>query len=698
MTLAAYSHALAALAYGIFAVSLLRGGLAQRSHSAAQLSFAAAVWVSAGWALASLVAQLTGSTAMAITGGLLDLARYVAWFVFGFVLLLRPTGPQQGARVAMLAGLGAVAVLAIAVLVTAGALGAERTGGLARNVPLASLALPVLGLVLVEQLFRNAAEASRWQSKPLCLGLACIFLFDIYLHSNVLLFGQFDADSVTIRSAVHALSVALLYIATKRHIDWSGSFQVSRDAAFHTATLMLVGAYLLVISGIGYYVRNVGGDWGGALALALSCVALVVLALLLFSGTLRAKVRVFVGKNFFRYRYDYRNEWLRFTSRLAADSSPREVGGLVVRGLAEMLHSPSAALWYRDAVGMQLIQAARWNAPRSEAVEPLQSGFARFIHEREWVVDLDEFRAHPERYGGAQPPDWLTGNPQHWLAVPLIVGDQLTGIVVIERPHAALQINWEVRDLLKTASRQAASFLALMHATDALLEARKFEAFNKMSAFVVHDLKNIVAQLSLMMQNARRLKDNAEFQEDMLNTVENSLDKMRRLMLQLRSGETPAGVSSGVVLQALVERIRAAALSRGRTVEVQVQDPVVTRGHEERVERVLGHIVDNALDASGATDRVVLTLAREGSQAKIVIRDSGQGMSAEFLNHRLFKPFSSTKVNGMGIGAYESRQYIQEIGGSLAVESELGRGTVVTVLMPLMDVSRSAEPELYSAN
>ncbi|MDP1690712.1 MAG: PEP-CTERM system histidine kinase PrsK [Burkholderiaceae bacterium] len=696
MSLAAYSHALAAVAYSIFAISLLRGGLAQTNNTAAQLSFTAAVFISAAWALASLAAQLTGNVPLAIGGGLLDLARYAAWLVFAF-MLLRPAGPRQRSRSIMLISLGAIAVVAIGVLVTAGALGIARPGGLARNVPLASLALPVLGLVLVEQLFRNAAEASRWHTKPLCLGLACIFLFDIYLHSNVLLFGRFDADSVTIRSAVHAVPVALLYIATKRHADWSGSFQVSRDAAFHTATLMLVGAYLLVISAIGYYVRYVGGDWGGALALALLCVALVLLALLLFSGTLRAKLKVFVGKNFFRYRYDYRNEWLRFTSRLAADSSPREVGGLVVRGLAEILHSPAGALWYRDTNGAHLIQAARWNAPRSSASEPVDSPFARFLHEREWVVDLDEYRAHPDRYAGAQPPAWLADNAQHWLALPLIVADQLTGIVVVERPHAALRVDWEVRDLLKTAGRQAASFLALMHATDALLEARKFEAFNKMSAFVVHDLKNIVAQLSLMMQNARRLKDNAEFQEDMLTTVENSLDRMRRLMLQLRSGETPAGVSSGVILPPIVERIRAAAFARGRAIEVQVIDPVVTRGHAERVERVLGHLVDNALDATQPTDKIVLTLAREGSHAKIVIRDTGQGMSPEFLNNRLFKPFSSTKVNGMGIGAFESRQYIQEIGGSLAVESELGQGTVVTVLLPLMDSARHGEPELYSA-
>lgn len=696
MNLAAYGHALAAIAYSIFAVSLLRGGNALRADGTAQLSFSAAIAISAAWAIASLATQLTGHPALGIGAALLDLARYVAWFTFAFVLL-RPMASRRGARGATLVGIGSVAVVAIAVLVTAGALGIESPGAFARNVPLASLALPVVGLVLAEQMFRNAAEASRWHIKPLCLGLACIFLFDIYLHSNVLLFGAFDADSVTIRSAVHALPVALLYIATKRQGDWSGSFQISRDAAFHTATLMLVGGYLLLISAIGYYVRHVGGDWGGALALALLCVGLVLLALLLFSGTLRAKVRVFVGKNFFRYRYDYRNEWLRFTSRLAADGSPREVGGLVVRGLAEMLHSPAGALWYRGSEGVRLIQAARWNSARSDAAEPVDSAFARFILEREWVVDLDEHRSHPERYEGLHVPAWLADNPQYWLAVPLIVADQLTGLVVIERPHAVSQVNWEVRDLLKTASRQAASFLALMHATDALLEARKFEAFNKMSAFVVHDLKNIVAQLSLMMQNARRLKDNAEFQEDMLTTVENSLEKMRRLMLQLRSGETPAGASSGVALPVLVERIRAAALARGRTVDVQVVEAVVTRGHEERVQRVLGHIVDNALDASGAADAVVLTLDREGSHARIVVRDHGQGMSAEFVNERLFKPFTSTKVNGMGIGAYESRQYIQEIGGSLTVQSEPGKGTVVTVLLPLLDTARNRERELYSA-
>jgi putative PEP-CTERM system histidine kinase len=366
-----------------------------------------------------------------------------------------------------------------------------------------------------------------------------------------------------------------------------------------------------------------------------------------------------------------------------------------VRGLAELLHSPAGGLWYRSPDGRSYVQAARWNTALSEEVETASSAFVRHIGKHEWVVDLDECRAHPERYADVHVPAWLLAQPGGWLVLPLVVADDLMGFVVIERPHAALQINWEVRDLLKTAARQAASYLALMHSTDALLEARKFDAFNKMSAFVVHDLKNIVAQLSLMMQNARRLRDNPEFQEDMLTTVENSLDKMRRLMLQLRSGETPMQAAAGVALPPLMQRIGAAAVARGRVVAIEITDPVVTRGHEDRVERVLGHIVDNALDATAENSGTVsLALAREGSHAKVTIVDTGVGMAPEFVRSRLFRPFNSTKAHGMGIGAFESRQYIHEIGGSVTVDSEPGRGTVITVLLPLLETG--VERALYS--
>jgi putative PEP-CTERM system histidine kinase len=696
VNLAAYSHAAAALAYGAFALYLIRADAARRPLAAHRWAMLSAVIASALWGAAGLAAQTGGGATAAIAAGVLDLSRYAAWFVFAMLLLRLHAGQRHMSRtVWRTIGFGALAVVAAAVYLASSA--GSGADALARNLPLVSLALPVIGLVLVEQLFRRTEPDSRWHIKPLCLGLASIFLYDVYVHSHVLLFGRFDPDAVLIRSVAHALPVVLLYVASQRQANSTGAIQLSRSTVFHTATLMLVGVYLLVLSAMGYYVRHLGGDWGGALQVVLVCVGLIALATLTFSGAMRAKLRVLVGKSFFRYRYDYRTEWLRFTARLTAARSPQEIGTQVARGLAEMLNSPAASLWACEAGARRFTQSARWNAARSSCSEPADSLFAQFIGQREWIVDLDEHRAHPHREPDPAVPDWLLERKESWLLVPLVVADELTGFVVIDRPHADVRVNWEIRDLLKTAGRQAAGFLALMHATDALLEARKFEAFNRMSAFVVHDLKNIVAQLSLMMQNARRLKDNAEFQEDMLATVDNSLERMRRLMLQLRSGETPMQAAAGVALTPVVERIAAAARARGRKLTLRLAESPVTRGHEDRIERVLGHFVDNALDATQEGGDVSLSLEREGGQARIVVRDTGTGMSAQFVNERLFRPFNSTKSNGMGIGSYESSQYIREIGGGLNVDSEPGRGTVITVLLPLLDVGLPQRSDLYSS-
>jgi putative PEP-CTERM system histidine kinase len=250
--------------------------------------------------------------------------------------------------------------------------------------------------------------------------------------------------------------------------------------------------------------------------------------------------------------------------------------------------------------------------------------------------------------------------------------------------------------LLKTASRQAAGFLAQMHATEALLEVRKFDAFNRMSAFVVHDLKNIVTQLSLMLKNAKRLRDNPEFQEDMLMTLESSLEKMRQLMLQLREGATPPGAPVGVDLVAIVRRLEAVATGRGRTLEVTIADRVLTRGQDERIERVLGHIVQNAFDATPASGSVSLRLGRSSGQAVIEVTDTGAGMSEEFVQTRLFKPFQTTKETGMGIGAYESYQYVHELGGRLSVKSRPGEGTTVSVVLPLFETRSESDLQMLS--
>ena len=687
--------------HAVFAALLLRDPRFGGHGRLAAGAFMGAVLVSLAWSLASLVDQFSPYVAAHQLALALDWLRYGLWLMF-LTALVRPGLSVRGLRrIGAFATLGSLGTATLALWLVGALLLVALFSGIGSNAVdaelaryrlLAALGMPVLGLVLLEQLFRNLPEDSRWNAKPVCLGLAAIFAFDVYQYSEAVLFGRIDTDAGHVRGVVHALVLPLLFVASRRRVDWIGRLQVSRTAAFYSASLLLVGGYLLFVAGLGYTARAVGGDWGRALQLALLCSALLLGLLLLLSGSMRARLRVFVGKHFFSYRYDYREQWLRFTNMLSSPNATQDVGGLVVRGLADMLESPAGCLWTRNAAGTAYVQTARWNMPASTHSEAAQDGLATYLLASGWIIALDEYRSAPKRYGSLSLPPWLLQGTNHWLVVPLSMHDQLLGFVVLARPRAAVQLNWETRDLIKTASRQAAGFLAQMQATEALLELRKFEAFNRMSAFVVHDLKNIVTQLSLMLKNAQRLHANPEFQQDMLLTVQSSLEKMKRLMLQLREGATPPGTAVGVNLAPIVQRLQDMARARGRGLQVRQLEPLATRGHEERLERVLGHLVHNALDATAKGGEVWVSVQRQVGQVKVDVGDTGEGMSDEFVQAQLFRPFNTSKENGMGIGTHESMQYIRELGGQIDVSTAPGRGTVMSVLLPLFDTH--AEPEL----
>lgn len=683
IVLTAWGYGFVGIAYSAFALQLVRLGYGRSAHEPSKETLLSAVTFSALWGWFGLAVVETGNPLLFLLNTLSDLLRYGLWFAF-LLILLKPRGPRK-VPVAMEWMVPVAAVLIVFGLLARAlsALHVTVLGNPSRLILFSSLAFPVFALILLEQVFRNVEEDSRWNIKPLCLGLSGIFLFDLYLFSESVLFNRLDDDALSIRGLVHAFVVPLLLLSMTRRSDWVSHIRLSPRAAFHSATLLISGIYLLFISGVGYYVRYFGGEWGRALQLGVVFCALVGLVVVVLSGSVRAKLRVFLGKHFFRYRFDYREEWLKFTHTLSAKNDPQEMGLQVIRGLADMLESPAGGLWMKSRNEDAFIQTVRWNLAKTEEVENVNSPLCQFMKTSGWVINLEEYRSYSRRYGQLKLPTWLQDLAQAWLVLPLMVGDELIGFCVLASARTRVDVNWEVNDLLKTAGQQAASFLAQMQATEALLEVRKFDAFNRMSAFVVHDLKNIVTQLSLMMKNAKRLGDNPEFQQDMLMTVENSLDRMRQLMLQLREGATPPGAAFGVNLAGIVQRIEAVAAKRGRTLEVQVMEPVVTRGHEERLERIIGHMVQNAFDATDTGGRVWLNLDHASGQARILVGDTGQGMSQDFIRERLFKPFQSTKQAGMGIGAYESFQYVQELGGRIEVDSKPGLGTTVQMLLPL---------------
>jgi len=693
ISVGALSYAAAAAAYIFLAVLLLiswRGRL-----PGALLAFA--ILTTVAWA-AAMSWQALYPNATRLPGELLEIGHKAAWFAFLFVLLgyarqpARPVG--KGFRRIAVGVLGAcAAVMALTVALRLPADSALLREWRFLTSILAPGLLALVGMLLVEHLYRNTAPQQRWSVKFLCLGLGAYFAFDFYLFSDAMLFRRVNPDIWTARGVVMTFIAPLIAVSAARNPTWSLDVSVSRQVVFHSTTLLGASAYLLVMAVAGYYIRYFGGTWGGLLQITFLFGAGVLLVLMLFSGTLRARLKIFLSKHFFSYRYDYREEWLRFTRTLSEGELGARVQERCIEALGQLVESPGGALWLRQESG-DYGRGAHWNFPAAQGSEPADSAFLKFLAQRQWVIDLDELTRGPEVYEGLVAPDWLRALPQAWLVVPLNLHDALLGFVVLLRSRGRVSMNWEISDLLKTAGCQAATYVAQVQAADELARARQFESFNKMSAFVVHDLKNLVAQLSLLLRNAERHRDNPEFQDDMLSTIESSVAKMNRILMQLRSGGLPVERPLPVPLNQIVERACESkrAYCPALTLEIPDAELWVTAS-EERLERVVGHLVQNAAEATPIGGKVDVRVRSVGTDALIEVIDTGKGMTPEFMRDSLFKPFESTKRTGMGIGAYESREYIRELGGAMEVFSEPGKGSRFLISLPMPERARAFEAD-----
>lgn len=693
----------AALAsYGLAAIGHLAfaGHLALRWRRSVRATLLlAAVVATAVWAAASAAAVLRPGALPWLVASASDTLRYALWFAFAD-RILRSTSSREAALPPVVPRsvlIAAAAMLAGSFLLP---LGIATAPGADPQVRLWAFGLrtgvAVIGLVMVEQIVRRAHPEARWAIKPLCLGLGALFAFDLYFFADAMLFRQFDQDIWVARGIASALVIPLIAVASVRNTGWTVDIHVSRSAVFHSMALLLSGAFVLAIAAAGYVVRYVGGDFGSVVQIAFSFAALLLAVLVVSSGRFHSKLRVFVSKHFFSYRYDYRKEWLRFTHTLSDEGAAQSVEERCIKALADLVESPAGILWLRQE-NDAFQPRTRWNAAiPGTAQVPAASSLPQFLLATGWIVNLDEYASHRDRYRDLVLPDWLASIPGAWLVVPLISGSELAGFVVLTTPRASVEVNWEVLDLLKTASRQAASYIGQARSTEALLEARKFAAFNRMSAFVVHDLKNLVAQLSLMLRNAERHRGNPEFQRDMVSTVAHVVGRMNHLMLQLRGDAVPTEKPRAVDPERLIRRVCAAKAPR--TIALRLAPGLTALAHEDRLDHVLGHLVQNAIDATAGGGEASVALSR-GAPGTIVIEvaDTGVGMTPEFMRERLFKPFETTKASGMGIGMYESLQYVRGIGGEIDVRSTPDEGTVVRVTLPSTDAAQESLPAQQQA-
>jgi putative PEP-CTERM system histidine kinase len=683
---AVWTFGVAAIAFALFA-SLL--SMRWRGEARSALLLAGMV-LSSLWAASAAGYVVNHAPAMWRTAVTFDVLRLAA--LIGFVvLLLRGEASVVGRRSGW-AVPGSLAILSVVALgfgyPAPEVAEPDGTSYLPALAPMVMLA--IIGLASVEQLYRRTPDALRWNVSPLCFGLGALFAYDLVFFADALLFRVVDAEWWQARGLAQALAIPLLGMAAARNREWTFDVSLSRSVLLGSTAVAVAAAYLLVISLIGFFVRFFGGQWGTTLATVVIFGAVLFIGFVVASRTFRSKLRVVVAKHFLSRRYDYREEWLKFT-RLISDA-PR-VGGpslnaRCILALGEVVETASGALWLRGVQGYR--QVERLSQPAIADVEREDDALAAFLRSTGWVIEVEEARRDPAKYRNLRLPGWLLASANAWLVVPLTSGDDLVGFVVLGRPRVSLTLDWEVLDLLKTAGRQTAGHLAQAQATEALLESRKFESFNRMSAFVVHDLKNLVAQLQLMLRNAERHHANPDFQKDMLGTVGHVVQRMNQLMLQLRSGEQPVDRPHAVDLASVAQRVAAVRAAGRAGLRLQVVDGVTALGHEDRLERVIGHLVQNAYESISGQPQVDLRVSRRDNRAIIEVQDNGAGMTAEFVRDRLFKPFSSTKQAGMGIGTFESHQYVHSIGGSIEVVSRPGEGSIFRVCLLAADVAQTA--------
>jgi putative PEP-CTERM system histidine kinase len=551
----------------------------------------------------------------------------------------------------------------------------------------AHVAFSIIGLVLVEQTYRNTTLEQRWNIKFICLGLGALFIVDFIVYSKSLLFAKLDSSLWNSRGFLNALVVPLLAVSSFRlQVNEASKVTVSRKLVFHTTILFGTGLYLIMMSLAGFYIRDFGGNWGEVAQIFFIFLALLLLFALFASGKVRALAKVYFNKHFFHYRYDYRDEWIKLSKTIAQLGSISELSGFIIKTMAKLVDSSGGGLWLKNEQGsFYLAEESNlgFNAPQ---IVNANDSLIKFLTEKQWVIDFVEFFNAPEIYSDVDLLPWYKQTKSVWLIIPLFRQNELEAFVVLTQSIVPRKLNWEDHDLLKTVGMQLTNALALSHASDALSRSRQFEAYNRLSAYLVHDMKNLVAQISLIVRNSTKHKHNPAFIDDSIETLENVVDKIEYLLAQLKKGTSNNDIKTIINLADIIGDVVIQQAGNKPPLQIEIsQEKIDVFGEKEKMAAILGHLVQNAQDATEENGMVKLVLNKNDSHAIIKIIDNGCGMDTKFISERLFKPFDTTKGNaGMGIGVYEARDYILKHSGQIDVESCPGEGSTFIISLPLI--------------
>ncbi len=531
----------------------------------------------------------------------------------------------------------------------------------------------IAAMINLELTFTSASRGVRWNIKFEILGAGSLLAALVFYYSQGLLYRTINMNLIPFRTA--ALFITVIFTAYSQL--WrmkTAKIRISRRVVYKSVVLLAVGLYLMALGLAGEGMKYLGESFQRSIAITLAFAAGLGFLIVLLSETMKRKIKVFLDRNFYQDKYDYRGQWLQFTDRLSSAKTGDELLQSILSGYCETFGMGCGALFLRNDNMDCYYLAAKVQIDSSHAAFNSREPFIDYMRNKGWVVNLHELKPSCER------DEFLEKNEVSF-AVPLFLEDRLSGFILLGRPLARNETyGTEDYDLMKALARQTSSALLNLHLADQLAQAKEMEVLGKVSAFVAHDLKNLVYSISLMLDNAREYIADPEFQQDMLLSLDNTVAKMKTLIAKLKYFLEKKGL---IKESADLLRLVSDTAETVTGVEVNVNGTsVVAQIDKDEMQKVILNLLLNAVDATdGKGPITVLTGSNE--RAYIRIADKGCGIPEDFMSRRLFTPFNSTKKSGLGIGLYQCKQIVEAHGGSIEVESKVGAGSVFTVWLPL---------------
>ncbi len=565
-------------------------------------------------------------------------------------------------------------------------------GGAGKALMVASLALSMVVLSNLESTYRHANRETRLQIKFLVLGLFGILGFQIFWLSRTLVSSAIIPHSFRAQGFVHVIAGILVIFSLIRqrllHVD----VFVSRYVVYRSLTLLLVGTYLFLL-GIGREaVRLLGlqlGEWASA---ALLVVASIPLAYLLLAEGFQRRVKIFIDKHFYKHKYDYRQEWLSLTERLAQAVTVHEVVPPIVEGLFERMWTRKAGIFLLESDKTRLRLAYGIGFGPDEQVLHVNHALLDYVSKHPEPIDVEIARSRSLGKAGADLLDELRNRGVR-IAAPMVARDEVLGFLVVGPEPSGQAFRPDDYDLCRTVAAQAATVIMNARMAEDLAHGREIRAFAEMSSFVIHDIKNCANTLSLVASNAEAHMGDPAFQKDAIGAIRRSVDKMQGLLQRLSGVRKPILRRETVDLNGLVlESVHALAGVVPGTAHIETTlGPVPPLFCDrEQLEGIIRNLTMNAIEAIDGNGEVRIETFQEGGEAVLVVSDNGCGMSPEFVRDSLFRPFRSTK-GGIGIGLYQCKQVAEAHRGRLDIQSAEGRGTTCVLRLPTDDEMELSE-------